>query len=295
MTDRSIEALGYTDVPALQPLTYPGRVIDEPVLLSGKELLALRVRPRRLGAWTVRNGATSGEETLDAALERLGQASAGGRYPVVSVGSNAAPGQVSHKFGRIGVADEMPMIPVRVQGIRVGLSAHISPAGYVAAAPYMASGAETPLVVTWLDAAQLKVVDDTEFPGYRRALLPGDVFPMTMPSGERLGGAYIYFSAHGVLAGPNGSPRAGGGNQSALLRALLTDSAALRELLGPDPETWVLQASGDEALRHRGTRIFREEGWLTEQPEFLPYESDDMDLRLYDDFPPLDDSLPNRV
>lgn len=213
MTDRSIEALGYTDVPALQPLTYPGRVIDEPVLLSGKELLALGVQPRRLGAWTVRSGVASGEETLDAALERLGQASVGGRYPVVSVGSNAAPGQVSHKFDRIGVPDEMPMIPVRVRGIKVGLSAHISPAGYVAAAPYMDPAAETSLVVTWLDAAQLKVVDDTEFPGYRRALLPGDVFPMTMPSGERLGAAYIYFSAYGVLAGPNGSPAPAAGTR----------------------------------------------------------------------------------
>ncbi|WP_369262230.1 hypothetical protein [Streptomyces sp. R35] len=294
MTDRSIEALGYTDVPALQPLTYPGRVIDEPVLLSGKELLALGVQPRRLGAWTVRSSVASGEETLDAALERLGQASVGDRYPVVSVGSNAAPGQVSHKFDRIGVPDEMPMIPVRVRGIKVGLSAHISPAGYVAAAPYMDPAAETPLVVTWLDAAQLKVVDDTEFPGYRRALLPGDVFPMTMPSGERLGAAYIYFSAYGVLADPNGSPRAGGGDQATLLRELLADSTALRELLGPDPETWVRRAGSAEATRHRGTRIFREEGWLTEQPEFLPYESDDSELKLYDDLPPRDDSLPNR-
>ncbi|MGA6221948.1 hypothetical protein ACPESV_16660 [Streptomyces umbrinus] len=293
MTHRSIEALGFTDVPALQPLTYPGRIIDEPVLLSGKELLALRVRRQRLGGWLVDCGDVPGEETLDSALDRLGQASAGSRYPVISVGSNAAPGQVSHKFGRIGIADAMPMIPVRVRGVSVGLSAHISPAGYVAAAPYLDPEAETPLVVTWLDAAQLKVVDDTEFPGYRRALLPGDAFPMVMPSGERLGGAYIYFSAHGVLADRNGAPRPGGRDQAALLRELLSESRALRELLGPDPESWVRRAGADEAVRDNGTGVFREEGWLTLQPEFLPYESDDSELRLYDDLPALDGSLPN--
>ena len=56
MTDRSIEALGFTDVPALQPLTYPGRIIDEPVLLSGRELPALQVRRQRLGDWLVVSG-----------------------------------------------------------------------------------------------------------------------------------------------------------------------------------------------------------------------------------------------
>ncbi|WP_372347177.1 hypothetical protein [Streptomyces sp. KL116D] len=43
--------------------------------------------------------------------------------------------------------------------------------------------------MTWLDATQLKAVDDTEFPDYRRAILPGGDFEMTMPSGERLSGA----------------------------------------------------------------------------------------------------------
>jgi hypothetical protein len=295
MSDRSIEALGFTDIPALQPLTYPGRIIDEPVLLSGKELLALRVRRQRLGDWLVECGDASQKETLDSVLDRIGQASTGSRYPVISVGSNAAPGQVSHKFSRIGIADEMPMVPVRVRGVGVGLSAHISPAGYVASAPYLEPDADTPLVVTWLDAAQLKAVDDTEFPDYRRALLPGDAFPMTMPSGERLSGAYIYFTAHGVLAEQDSTPRAGGGDQTELLRELLAESRSLRELLGPDAESWVRRAGTDEAVRHNGTAAFREEGWRTPQPEFLPYESDDSDLRLYDDLPPLHDSLPYRA
>jgi hypothetical protein len=117
-----------------------------------------------------------------------------------------------------------------------------------------------------------------------------------MPSGERLGGAYIYFSAHGVLADPvTGQPRPGGGDQSELLASLLADSARLRELLGPDPASWVRRAGGERSLRERGTRIFGEEGWVLPQTDFLPYVDESAELRLYDDLPPLDDSLPYRV
>ncbi len=212
-------------MPAKQPLTYPGRPTTEPSLLTGGELLHLGVRPLRLGEWYVEEREES--QRLDEALAGLGQVGTGRRHPVIAVGSNASPGQVAHKLTRLGIPATVPMVPVRVRGIGVGCSGHISPAGYVAGTPYVDPNAATTLVVTWLDSTQLKAVDDTEFPDYRRAILPGDAFEMTMPSGERLGAAYIYFSAHGVLADPaTGEPRPGGGDQSALLAALLADSAA---------------------------------------------------------------------
>ncbi|WP_309226139.1 hypothetical protein [Streptomyces lunaelactis] len=290
MKDRSLEALGLDDVPAKEPLTYPGRPTTEPSLLTGDELLQLDVRPLRLGDWYVEEQAQ--QQRLDEALSGLGQVVTGRRHPVIAVGSNASPGQVSHKLSRLGIPATVPMVPVRVGGIGVGCSGHISPAGYVAGTPYVDRDAEAVLVVAWLDSNQLKAVDDTEFPDYRRAILPGDEFPMTMPSGERLGGAYIYFSAHGVLAGPDGRPRPGGGDQSALLAALLDASPRLRELLGPDPAAWVKEAGADRALRERGTQIFGEEGWVLPQTDFSPYLDDSAELRLYDDLPPVGNSLP---
>ncbi|MER5255547.1 MULTISPECIES: hypothetical protein [unclassified Streptomyces] len=288
MKDRSLKALGLDEVPAKRPLTYPGRPAAEPALLSGDELLSLDVRRLRLGDWYVSRGRRLDETLLD-----LGQASAGRRHPVIAVGSNASPGQVSYKLTRLGIPATVPMVPVRVRGVGIGCSGHISPAGYVAATPYIDRSARGTLVVTWLDAAQLKAVDDTEFPDYRRAILPGDEFDMTMPSGERLGGAYIYFSAHGVLAGPDGRPRPGGGDQSTLLAALLAESAELRELLGPDPATWVARAGADPAVRERGTAIFGAAGRVLPQSDFLPYLDDSSDLRLYDDLPPLAGSIPS--
>ncbi|WP_327680106.1 hypothetical protein [Streptomyces sp. NBC_00467] len=291
MKDRSLEALGLDGVPAREPLTYPGRPTPEPSLLTGDKLLQLDVRPLRLGEWYVEEQAQ--QHRLDQALSDLGQVVTGRRHPVIAVGSNASPGQVSHKLTRLGIPATVPMVPVRVGGIGVGCSGHISPAGYVAGTPYVARDASAVLVVAWLDSTQLKAVDDTEFPDYRRAILPGDEFPMTMPSGERLSGAYIYFSAHGVLAGPDGIPRPGGGDQSELLAGLLAQSDRLRELLGPDPATWVKKAGTDPALREEGTRIFGSEGWVLPQTDFLPYLDDSAELRLYDDLPPLGDSLPS--
>ncbi|MFD1274194.1 hypothetical protein ACFQ51_28640 [Streptomyces kaempferi] len=209
-----------------------GRPTPEPSLLTGGELLQLDVRPLRLGEWYVEE--RQAQQRLDEALADLGQAGTGNRHPLIAVGSNASPGQVAHKLTRLGIPATVPMVPVRVHGIGVGCSGHISPAGYVAGTPYVDRGAATTLVVTWLDPTQLKAVDDTEFPDYRRAILPGDAFEMTMPSGERLGGAYIYFSAHGVLADPaTGRPRPGGGDQAELLAALLAAPAGCGSCSGP--------------------------------------------------------------
>ncbi|MFD0414348.1 hypothetical protein [Streptomyces sp. NPDC127108] len=276
-------------MPARQPLTYPGRQIPGPSLLTGDELLQLDVRPLRLGEWQVRE---RGGQPLDQVLTELGQAAAGDRHPVIAVGSNASPGQVAHKLTRLGIPAAVPMAPVRVEGIAVGCSGHISPAGYVAATPYVERAAATGLVLTWLDSTQLKAVDETEFPDYRRAVLPGDQFAMTLASGERLSGAYIYFSAHGVLTDPTGGlPRPGGGDQATLLRALLAASPRLRELLGPTPESWAARAAAERAVRAQGTRIFGEEGWVLPQTDFLPYTDESAELRRYDDLPPLGGSL----
>ncbi|WFB07350.1 hypothetical protein LRS74_10025 [Streptomyces sp. LX-29] len=291
MTDRTLEALGFAELPYERPLTYPGRTIVDPVLLYGDELWPLRPTPGRLGSWRVlcpagapeappgeapggaSDGASDGvEEPLDAVLTRLGQPPAGARHPLLTVGSNGSPAQLRAKFARLGGATALPMLRARVRGIGVGVTGHISVSGYVAAAPYADPRMVSDLVLCWPDTAQLRAVDASESAAnYRRLLLPGSDFPMALPGGERLGGAYLYASVRGVLAGPDGTPRHGGGEQHALLTTLLADSARLRELLGPDPERWVARARGDAAVRAAGTRILREEGWLLPQPTLDDY------------------------
>lgn len=285
MTRWTLRALGLDVVPALRPLTYPGRPATEPALLTGPELLPLTPGPAPLGDWRPA-GTDEGDEadeadeadgpgrpSLDDALAALGRDPADRRHPVLAVGSNASPAQLAHKFATAGLSAAVPLVPVRAGGVAVGCSGHIGRHGYVAAAPYAAPGARTTLVAGWLDGEQLTAVDATEF-NYRRILLPGDRFPVTLPSGERLRGAYLYVSKWGVLTGPpaGGPPRPGGGDQSALLATLLAGSARLRALLGPGPRDWVERAAADPGLRAEGTRILAEEGWVERETGLPAHE-----------------------
>ncbi|MZD08709.1 hypothetical protein GTW43_27055, partial [Streptomyces sp. SID5785] len=175
--DRSLAALGLDGVPATDPLSYPGRPAPGPALLTGGALLPLEVpsAAHPLGAWPVDEGRPpgAGRRGLDSVLADRGRPGTARRVPVLAVGSNASPGQLTHKLTRAGLDATVPMVPVRVRGVAVGCSGHISPPGYVAAAPYLDPAVTTTLVATWLDPAQLDAVDATERAHYRRALLPG--------------------------------------------------------------------------------------------------------------------------
>ncbi|MER5948213.1 hypothetical protein ABT127_19370 [Streptomyces sp. NPDC001904] len=227
---RTLDALGYGTAPALAPLTYPGRPVTTPALLLGDELHALPA-----------------DGPLDDVLKD--------RTPVLAVGSNASPAQIAHKLTSLSLPVRVPMIPVRTRGIGIGCSAHIGRNGYVAAAPYPDPGAALTLVVTWLDDVQLKAVDATELPNYRRVAVPDAPVP----------GLQLYVSEYGVLTDPEngGAPRPGGGDQATLLTALLRHSPALLSLLGPTPGDWVRRAAASPAAREEGTRLLRETGYQT--------------------------------
>lgn len=86
---------------------------------------------------------------------------------VVSVGSNAAPAVLRAKLARHGVRQDVAVAPMRVSGIAIGHSAHVSVGGYIPAAPYFAPGRVADLHVSWFDDDQLAALDATE-PNYDR-------------------------------------------------------------------------------------------------------------------------------
>lgn len=231
-------------VPLLEPLTYPGRWVDAPTLLDGDTLRPLDGFPRDAG-----------------------------RVPVLAIGSNGSPAQLSYKLRRAGVSGVVPLVPVRVDGLGVGLSAHVSRVGYVAASPYLSPDVTSALLVTWLDEEQLDVVDGSEIPNYWRALLPSSKVPILQSDGQPLpgDGVSLYVNARGLLGHPDGSLRESG-EQRAVLEILLAESAALRELFGPTPESWMERARADGQLAVRGSEIFRREGWLVRREEFDHFE-----------------------
>lgn len=230
----TLEALGLAEAPREHPLSYPGARPEESVLLDGDRLLPLKRRVYE------------------------------DRVPVLAVGSNACPAQLRHKMARSGVSGTIPMVKTRVCGLGVGVSAHVSPMGYVSASPFHAPGAVGELFLTWLDAAQLAVVDASEgVPvaegAYDRASLSASDVRIELDSGELLPGAYVYVNRRGVLHNGSGAPRPHPGERP-LLASLLAGSARLRELFGQTPEEFCARARGDAALCARGTELLAAEG-----------------------------------
>ena len=108
------------------------------------------------------------------------------RSLVVSIGSNSSPEVLRRKFGRPGypVSRILPLIRAESHHIGVGHSAHVSKAGYIAAAPYSQRGRRSTVWVAWLDERQLMALDETE-PNYRRVELNGADCPLVLDNGER--------------------------------------------------------------------------------------------------------------
>ena len=230
--DRTLEALGLARAPREDPLCYPGVWPAESGLLVGDRLLPLDYH-------------VTYED----------------RTPVLAIGSNASPGQLRHKMAEFGITSPVPMVKVRVTGIDVGVSAHVSRVGYVSASPVKAPGVVRELFVTWFDARQLAVVDASER-AFDRTRLAWPEFRLEPDSGELPRDAYVYVNRHGVLHDGTGVPRRHPGER-ALLTELLAGSAELRALFGRTPEEFCERARGDRELCERGTRLFREEGLVT--------------------------------
>lgn len=234
---RTLESLGLAEAPRDRPLLYPG-------------------------AWPWDSGLLDGDRLLP--LDRLVHDD---RVPVLAVGSNACPGQLRHKMDEFGIVSPIPMVRVRVTGIDVGVSAHVSRMGYVSASPFHAPGRVRELFVTWLDAEQLAVIDASEgvpLPNgnYGRPWLSAPEVRIELADGGTLPGAFAYVNRHGVLHDGTDAPRTHPG-QRALLTELLLGSARLRGLFGVTADEFCARARADAALCEQGTRLFAAEKLVT--------------------------------
>lgn len=185
--------------PALdEPSVYPGPAPEFSYLLLAKQVVPLGPRSNRLGAWRVTNEA---DLSLESLLRQIGAPPVDQRTAVLAFGSNASPPQLARKFaGSPGSA--IPLIRGSVFGLRLAFSAHLNPAGYIPAA-VRGSGdlaSRLPVWITFLDGAQLEVMDPTE-PSYDRVTLEyGKGRPVAeLESGELLEAADLYRTKWGVL------------------------------------------------------------------------------------------------
>ncbi|GIU56691.1 hypothetical protein [Arthrobacter sp. NicSoilC12] len=142
---------------------------------------------------------------LDEALAQAGAAPLEARSLVVSIGSNSSADVMRRKFASYhqSVSAVLPLVRGQLHNIAVGHSAHVSKAGYIAAAPYPLLGESTAVWLSWLDDVQLMALDETE-PNYRRIQLDVETCPLVLDHGERPEDFSLFTSRWGVLTDGDG-------------------------------------------------------------------------------------------
>jgi hypothetical protein len=251
--------------PLTAPLTYPGLPPRRAaVLVTGTAVLdVLPLRAVPPGEWPVRRaGRTRRAELagpdipLDRFLRDAGAPPLSQRTPVLSVGSNASPAQVRRKMSNAGLPTVLPMAAVQVHGLAVGVSAHVSRAGYVPATPVADPAAVSQLWVVWLGPEALIAMDATE-PNYRRVRLPSR-YPVCLTSGAIVPDCSVYLSRHGHLINSEGEPRRLT-DQATLISGLLAEVPGLMTRVGATPREWLRRVQ-DEQVREDIRGLFRAAG-----------------------------------
>jgi len=204
----SLSSLGLDVNPSKEPAQYPGAAAGESCLAIGSWLYPLVPQPTvGFAEWPldVDGGPlrykTAGRptQTLAAALAIAGAPALADRFPVIAVGSNAAPAQLLHKLSsedRVSLV--VPMTLANVEAIGIAHSAHISKAGYCPYIPVADKQAIEQLSILWLDKSQLDRVTETE-PNYQAVTSGRDSPPALLPSGERIDVFSMYRGRWGAL------------------------------------------------------------------------------------------------
>jgi hypothetical protein len=194
--------------------------------------------------------------TLDRYLRNAGGSPVASFVPVLAVGSNASPAQLRRKLAKAGLPTLVPITAVRVSGLAVGVSAHVSRPGYLPATPVPDDGAVSDLWLVWLDAAALAAVDATE-PNYDRIPVPTR-YPVRLTTGQPVMQCWVYLSRHGYLINEAGEPRRLT-DQATLISALLAGIPGLRTLGGTSPQEWI-ERTHDPVARDAIREAFRSAG-----------------------------------
>jgi hypothetical protein len=254
----------------LDPLQYPWTPPKTSGLMNGDDFLPLRLAAgRRLEQSHRRDGAADSiSSCLNKALVEANAAPLDSRFLVVSIGSNSSPDVLRRKFAkyRQPVSRVLPLVHGQLHNIGVGHSAHVSKAGYIAAAPYFQMGECTTVWVSWLDERQLMALDETE-PNYRRIQLNGEACPLVLDDGECPETFSLFMSRWGVLTDGHGE-KLPFLDQPALFRLLA--GSATRE--GPEdgksvfagPAERVVEQLGMPSIQAGAKEWFRAAGLATQ-------------------------------
>jgi len=174
-----------------------------------------------------------------------------GRTPVLAVGSNQSPQQLTRKFGNTG---EIPVQRALLADFDIYYSAHIAAYGSVPAMLQRAPGAAVSLSVTWLDGKQLDTMHETELraANYRYGAI--EEIDLVLDDGTRLDAVHLYVGVHGHLMHEGDAVAlaaipAAGRRPKALSTAEVLEIVRERVAPATGPEDFVLRLVDDGAFR----------------------------------------------
>ena len=131
-----------------------------------------------------------------AQLSGFDPAKTAGRTPVLAVGSNQSPEQLTRKFGHLDDW-EIPVQRCALTGFDVVYSAHIARYGSVPAMLQTALGTTATLFVNWLDETQLAAMHETELNNGNYHYGRLDDVAVALEGGSTLTSVHGYFSRRG--------------------------------------------------------------------------------------------------
>lgn len=122
-----------------------------------------------------------------------------GRTPVIAHGSNRSPEQLGRKYGSNAT---IPVTLAHLDDYDVVYSAHVTQYGAIAANLQHHPGVTCSLYVTWLDAAQLERMHETELGGenYHYGIMREVCIALENGPQRQLSQAWVYLSRRGCLA-----------------------------------------------------------------------------------------------
>ena len=196
------------------------------------------------------------------------------RTPVLAIGSNQSPARLAQKFGH----DASHVIPVQraeLEDFDVVYSAHISRYGAVPAMLQHAPGARVTIAVTWLDDAQLEIMNESELSAanYSFALLENLV--LRLDDGDEVERVHAYVSSRGHLSAGGGPPigLAAIPCRGRRCRSMSTAEAleVVRERTAPETgaDDFVIRLVSDDSFRHEVIRRLGEDAVPFDYPHRL--------------------------
>lgn len=173
------------------------------------------------------------------------------RMPVLAIGSNQSPEQLSRKFGEKG---EIPVQRARLQDFDIYYSAHITSYGSVPAMLQHSPGTVVELSVNWLDERQLELMHGTELSAAKYQYQIIEDVSLALDCGTDLDFIHLYVGVNGHLlhegdAVALAAMPAKGRRPRAVTTAEALELARARFSPDDSPDEFVLKLIGDRGFR----------------------------------------------